>query len=268
MTTNTDPDDSEEPSVYHYYLDFEGAGTLWGTGRHHMRVVEGGTYTREKRTTSNTITERIHVTELDPDTGEVTYSISQPNTPSRTGSGVAEGMGQIRAGRGDTPKAHLETEPIPEGVIAHNRASGWPSRPMASKDTPEDSEPEMMTDGGTAVSATTGEWSPFTPELGGDAFGTWWERVEEITSVNWKRVFPPGMSELDSTGFYVRAAIGSELTGGTSVYARETRYNPALEIAVLTGNLEVGENEDGDPVVRLPDGAVGYGRHGPGGSDE
>jgi Arc/MetJ-type ribon-helix-helix transcriptional regulator len=122
----------------------------------------------------------------------------------------------------------------------------------------------VRTDGGATVSTSTGEWGPFAPEMGGDAFGRWWSRVEEIVSVDWKQVFPPGMSELDATGFYVRVSLDTQLTGGTSVRARETRYNPALELAVQTGQLELGEDEDGEPVVRLPGGAEGYGRNGPG----
>lgn len=120
-------------------------------------------------------------------------------------------------------------------------------------------------------SATAGgEWSPFSPELDGDAFGRQWERLEQITSVDWKQVFPPGMSELTPTAYYVRVALDLQLTGGTSTRARRSRYDPALKWAVVNGDLILGEDENGDPVVRLPDGAEGYGQNGPtdGGSDE
>jgi len=148
MTTDSDSGQNDgEQAEYYYYLDFQGRGSLWGTGRHLMRVVEGGVYRRKKRTTSNVITKTIRVTDLDPDTGDVEYTISERNAPTRTASGVAEGMGQIRAGRG-TPTAHLGTEDIPEGVSPHNRTSGWPSRPMDPEDIPEDPEREVMTDGG------------------------------------------------------------------------------------------------------------------------
>lgn len=96
--------------------------------------------------------------------------------------------------------------------------------------------------------------------MSADAVGRWFDRVDQILTVDWQQVFPPGKREMSATGFYVRIALDNQITGGTSRYARLTRYNPALENAIENGDLVLRYDEDGDPVVRLPDGKAGYGR--------
>jgi hypothetical protein len=93
--------------------------------------------------------------------------------------------------------------------------------------------------------------SPESDSIHPADFGAEWERLEQITNVDWDSVFA-NLDQLSPKGFYVRLTIGSEIPYGSSTWARETRYNPALEIAVRDGQLEMGYDENGDPVVRLP----------------
>lgn len=90
-----------------------------------------------------------------------------------------------------------------------------------------------------------------------ELFGRHWERLEEITTVDWDKVFPDGVEEMSPNGYYIRVTIGNQLTGGSSRYARRSKYNPALDVGVMRGDIEVGRDEDGDPVIRRPSGDGG-----------
>lgn len=96
--------------------------------------------------------------------------------------------------------------------------------------------------------------------MAADAIGRWFDRTEEILGVDWEQVFPPGVNAMTPTGFYVRMALDNQTTGGTSVGARETLYEPALELALERGDLILTENDDGEIVVCLPEGQTGRGR--------
>jgi hypothetical protein len=82
-----------------------------------------------------------------------------------------------------------------------------------------------------------------------EAFGTEIERMEQITNIDWDEIFRD-VDELTPKGYYVRMILSSQIRYGSSQWAHDTRYTPALKIPVEDGQLEADYNDDGDPIVK------------------